>query len=95
MSADRTNPIPGIPGTEPSDIEAEARRLLAEAKDLLESLRAGRATVEARMQEQGRVDAMRHVRGNSALDLAIDRTESMMVAIEGIRRQGGDPGSAG
>lgn len=95
MSVDRPNPIPGTPGTEPSDIEAEARRLLAEAKDLLESLRAGRATVEARMQEQGRVDAMRHVRGNSALDLAIDRTESMMVAIEGIRRQGGDPGSAG
>jgi hypothetical protein len=47
------------------------------------------------MQEQGRVDAMRHVRGSSALDLAIDRTESMLAEIEGIRRPGGGPGSGG
>ena len=82
--------MPGTPGTEPSDIEAEARRLLAEAKLLLESLRAGREAVEAKMQEQGRMDAMRHVRGNSALDLAIHRTESMLAEIEGIGRAGED-----
>ncbi len=95
MSVDRPNPIPGTPGTEPSDIEAEVRRLLSEARGLLESLRAGREAVEAKMQEQGRVDAMRHVLGSSALDLAIDRTESMLAEIEGIRRQAGGLGSGG
>jgi hypothetical protein len=82
-------------GAEPLDLEDEARRLVAEAKALLESLRSGREAVEAKMQEQGRIDAMRQVRGNSALDLAIDRTESMLGALEEIRHSGGQaPGGA-
>jgi hypothetical protein len=82
-------------GAEPLDLEDEARRLVAEAKALLESLRSGREAVEAKMQEQGRIDAMRQVRGNSALDLAIDRTESMLEALEEIRHSVGQaPGGA-
>jgi len=83
MSEDR---LSSPPGNGPEEIEAEARKLIEEAKALLETLRTGRETVEARMHEQGRVDAMRHVRGNSSLDLAIDRTKSMIEALEELRR---------
>jgi hypothetical protein len=70
-------------------VEGEVERLLAEARRVLESLRAGRATVEAKLEEQGRSDAIRQVTGSSALDAAIVRAERMIETLEGL------PGSRG
>jgi hypothetical protein len=78
-------PSPGSAETDAAAVEAETERLLAEARRVLESLRAGRATVEAKLEEQGRTDAIRQVTGTSALDAAINRAERMIEALQGLQ----------
>lgn len=78
-------PSPGSAETDAAAVEAETERLLAEARRVLESLRAGRAMVEAKLEEQGRTDAIRQVTGTSALDSAINRAERMIEALQGLQ----------
>jgi hypothetical protein len=85
MATPTPEPSPGSAETDAAAVEAETVRLLAEARRVLESLRAGRATVEAKLEEQGRTDAIRQVTGTSALDAAINRAERMIEALQGLQ----------
>ena len=49
---------------------------------LLEELRRARLESEERMAECGRVDAMKSVRGRTALDDAITQIEELLVALD-------------
>lgn len=85
MATPTPEPSPGSAETDAAAVEAETVRLLAEARRVLESLRAGRATVEAKLEEQGRTDAIRQVTGTSALEAAINRAERMIEALQGLQ----------
>lgn len=91
MPHDHPDPSRGSAEPDVAEVEAEARRLLAEARAVLENLRAGRQVVEAKLQEQGRPDAIRMVTGTSALDAAIDRAERMVEALQGLGGPGPGP----
>ena len=85
MLPDREDPSRGSAEADAAEVEAEAQRLLSEARQVLESLRAGRAVVEAKLEEQGRSDAIRLVTGTSALDAAIGQAERMVEALQGLK----------
>lgn len=93
MSTTTPEPSRGSAEADAAEVEAEAERLLAEARRVLESLRAGRQTVEAKLEEQGRTDAIRQVTGASALDAAIDRAERMIETLRGLYGPGSPAGS--
>jgi len=95
MDSGPSVPIPLSPGAPPHGATAdaerigrEARLLLEEARALLDSLRDGRQVIEAKLEEQGRQDAIRLVRGSSALDEAIGRTERMLEDLRAIGQAG-------
>ena len=89
MATSTPEPSPGSAETDAAEVHAEAERLLAEARRVLEGLREGRATVEAKLEEQGRKDAIRQVTGASALEVAIDRAERMIEVLQGLQGSGG------
>lgn len=92
-------PIPDPTGrsadADAAEVEAETLRLLAEARRVLESLRAGREVVEAKLEEHGRSDAIRLVTGTSAIDAAIDRAERIIETLQGLPGGADRPPRAG
>jgi hypothetical protein len=67
-------------------LDPETRALFEEAVRTLHELREGREHVEAKLRETGREDAIRTVTGTSAIDIAIERTESMLRQLGSMRR---------
>lgn len=61
-----------------ASLDGDTRAIFDEAVHLLRSLQSGRAEVEAKLRETGRVDPIREVTGVSALDGAIERTQEMI-----------------
>jgi len=63
---------------------AAVREARARAAELLESLLADRALIEARLSSGGRVDPMKSVRGASSLEDAISTTREMIGAYDAM-----------
>ena len=64
----------------PEHVRAEARKLIAEAEALLESLQQDRQKIRNRLERLGRVDPMQQVRGVSSMDVAIDDAKELIEA---------------
>ena len=67
--------------TEPCD-PAQRERLLAEARELLASLKIDKSRIEARLAEFGRTDPIAEVKGHSALDEAIASCQKAIHALD-------------
>ncbi|MDZ4754694.1 MAG: hypothetical protein SGJ11_09375 [Phycisphaerae bacterium] len=59
-------------------LDPDLRCLFDEAVATLHSLKAGREQVESKLRETGRADAMRTVTGLTAMDIAIERTATII-----------------
>lgn len=69
-----------------ASLDPATRVVFEEAVATLKALKAGREQVEAKLKETGREDAIRAVTGTSALDSAIERTESIIRHLGEMRR---------
>lgn len=61
-----------------SATDPRVAEVIQQARNLLSQLNAARQSSEVRQCETGRIDPMKSVTGRSSLDIAIDRTESLI-----------------